>query len=370
MRIGVDASRTTERWRTGTEGYSLHLIHELLRLGTEHRFWLYFNQAPPSGLLAAGGEKRVMPFPRLWTHARLSWEMLLRPPDLLFVPSHVLPIVHPPRSVVTVHDLGFLYFPESHTAFQNAYLRWSTRYNGRSAARVVADSEATRQDLIRHYQIDVGKIAVIYPGRDESIAQVTDTCILADLRARLGLAERYLLYVGTLHPRKNLVRLVEAFAGALPDLWPGTQLVLAGRKGWLHHEILASVRQLGLQNTVLFPGYVPKADLPALLSGAAAFLFPSLYEGFGFPVVEAMACGVPVVCSGTSSLPEVAGDAALLVDPLDTAALSQAIRRVVSEEPLRRSLVERGWQQAMRFSWGRCARQVLDLLEEVGRETV
>jgi len=368
MRIGVDASRTTARWRTGTEGYSLHLIRELVRLGTEHRFWLYFNQAPPPDLFAAGGEKRVIPFPRLWTHVRLSWEMLLRPPDVLFVPSHVLPIAHPRHSVVTVHDLGFLYYPESHTAFQNAYLRWSTRYNGCSATRVVADSEATRQDLVRHYQIDATKITVIYPGRDESLAQVTDPDVLSDLRARLGLANRYLLYVGTLHPRKNLVRLVEAFAGALPDLGPGTQLVLAGRKGWLYDDLLARVRQLGLHDRVLFPGYVPSEDLPALLSGATAFLFPSLYEGFGFPVIEAMDCGVPVVCSGTSSLPEVAGDAALLVDPLDTAALSQAIRRIVTEEPLRRSLVERGWQQAVRFSWGRCARQVLDLLEEVGRE--
>jgi len=370
MRIGVDASRTTARWRTGTEGYSLHLIRELLCLGTKHRLRLYFNQAPPPGLFAAGAEMRIMPFPRLWTHARLSWEMALRPPDLLFVPSHVLPVVHPQRSVSTVHDLGFLYYPESHTAFQNAYLRWSTRYNGRSAACVVADSQATRQDLVRHYQIDATKITVIYPGRDESIAQVTDPDILADLRARLGLAERYLLHVGTLHARKNLVRLVEAFAGALPDLLPGTQLVLAGRKGWLHDDIMARVRQLGLEDRVIFPGYVPSADLPALLSGAIAFVFPSLYEGFGFPVIEAMACGVPVVCSGTSSLPEVAGEAALFVDPLDTAALSQAIRRVASEEPLRRSLVERGWQQAGRFSWRRCARQVLDLLEEVGREAV
>ena len=127
---------------------------------------------------------------------------------------------------------------------------------------------------------------------------------------------------------------------------------------------------MALEDRVIFPGYVPSADLPALLSGAIAFVFPSLYEGFGFPVIEAMACGVPVVCSGTSSLPEVAGEAALFVDPLDTAALSQAIRRVASEEPLRRSLVERGWQQAVRFSWRRCARQVLDLLEEVGREAV
>lgn len=368
MRVGVDASRTTARWRTGTEGYSLRLIGELLRLGHGHEFRLYFNQPPPAGLLPAGGELRVIPSPRLWTHLRLSWEMLLRPPDVLFVPAHVLPLIHPRRSVVTVHDLGYHYYPEAHTAFQNTYLNWSTRYNARSAARVVADSQSTRRDLIRLCGTSPGKIAVIYPGRDESLAPVTDPGIQEGVRVRYGLTGRYLLYVGTLHPRKNLVRLVDAFAGALPDLEPELQLVLAGRKGWLYDTILQRVRQLGLQGRVLFPGYVPSEDLPALLSGASAFLFPSLYEGFGFPVLEAMACGVPVICSNTSSLPEVAGDAALLVDPLDTAALSGAIRRLVGEEPLRLTLVERGQRQVTRFSWSQCARQVLEVLEEVGSE--
>lgn len=366
MRIGVDASRATAQQRTGTEKYSLHLIRELLSLGTHHQIRLYFSEAPSSGLLGSGAEVRTMPFPRLWTHVRLSWEMLLRTPDVLFVPSHVLPIVHPRRSVVTVHDLGFLYHPEAHTAFQNAYLRWSTRYNGRSAARVVADSHATRLDLVRHYRIEPGKIRVIYPGRDESLTRIEDPAILAGLRARLGLPDHYLLYVGTLHPRKNLVRLVEAFGAALPALPPGTGLVLAGKVGWLHDALLVRLRQLGLQERVLLPGYVADADLPALLSGASAFLFPSLYEGFGLPVIEAMTCGVPVVCSNVSSLPEVAGDAALLVDPLDTGAWAQAIDRVSNDEPLRRDLEERGRRQVARFSWGRCAAQVLDLLEEVG----
>jgi glycosyltransferase involved in cell wall biosynthesis len=368
MRIGVDASRTTARWRTGTENYSLHLIRELVRLASDHRFRLYFNQAPPPGLFAAGGEQRVIPFPRLWTHIRLSWEMLRHPPDVLFVPAHVLPLVHPRRSVATIHDLGYHHYLEAHTTFQNLYLRWSTRYNARSAARVVADSEATRRDLVRLYRMAPDRIAVAYPGRDESLAPVTDPALLAGMRARYGLADRYLLYVGTLHPRKNLVRLVEAFASAVCKLEPTLQLVLAGKKGWLYDDLFACVQRHGLQDRVLFPDYVPGEDLPALLSGAAAFLFPSLYEGFGFPVLEAMACGTPVVCSNASSLPEVAGDAALLVDPLDTGALAAAIGQIVDDEALRRRLVERGFRQVTRFSWSRCAQQVLGVLEEVAGE--
>jgi glycosyltransferase involved in cell wall biosynthesis len=367
MIIGIDASRTTVARRTGTENYSLHLVRELLRLGEAHRFRLYFNQVPWPGLLPEGAEQRVIGFPRLWTHFRLSAEMLTHPPDLLFVPSHVLPLIHPRRSVVTIHDLGYHYYPEAHTGFQNVYLRWSTRHNARAATRVVADSEATRRDLMHYYRIPEERIHVVYPGRDESLAPIVEPMVQARVRARYGLSDSYLLYVGTLHPRKNLVRLVQAFAIFLrSSVSPELQLVLAGQKGWLYDEVFAQVRRLGLTERVALTGYVPDADLPVLLSGALAFVFPSLYEGFGLPVLEAMACETPVVCSNVSSLPEVAGDAALLVDPLNTDSLAGAIGRIVTDEGLRRILVERGLRQIRIFSWRRCAQEILQILEDVG----
>ena len=367
MLLGLDASRSVVARRTGTETYSLKLIQGLLDLRPAHRFRLYFNRAPEPGLFSQRAEQRVMPFPRLWTHLRLSWEMWRDPPDVLFVPSHVLPLVHPRRTVVTVHDLGYQTYPQAHTLSQNLYLRWSTRFNARNASRVLADSEATRQDLIRWYNVPEQKIAVVYPGRDETLAPVDDPGVLAATRARYGLAARYLLYVGTLHPRKNLVRLVQAFAATLEQAPKGLQLVLAGQKGWLYDEILAQVRKLGLEERVVLTGYVPDEDLPALLSGALAFVYPSLYEGFGFPVLEAMACGTPVVCSDVSSLPEVAGDAALRVDPLDVEALAGALVRVMVEEDLRAGLMTRGMEQIQRFSWQRCAQETLAILEDVGR---
>jgi glycosyltransferase involved in cell wall biosynthesis len=373
MLIGVDASRAGLAQRTGTENYSLHLIRELLALGSAHWFRLYFNRAPASGLFARADQVRVIPFPRLWTHLRLSWEMLQVPPDLLFVPSHVLPLVTPRLTVVTVHDLGYHYFPRAHTLFQNLYLRWSTRYNARTATRVLADSEATRHDLVRHYGTDPDKVHVVYPGRNEELAPITDPEILAGVRGRYGLRQDYFLYVGTLQPRKNLVRLVRAYAGLLgaPEWGAGAlvappQLVLAGRKGWLYESILAEVRRLGLTGHVAFTGYVPDADLAPLLSGARAFLFPSLYEGFGFPVLEAMACGTPVACSNVSSLPEVAGNAALQVDPTDVDGLTEAMARLLGDEGLRQTLVERGFRQIQHFSWQRCAREVMQVFEESG----
>jgi glycosyltransferase involved in cell wall biosynthesis len=373
MLIGIDASRATLARRTGTENYSLHLVRELLALDSGQRLRLYFNQAPPVDLFSGAAEWRSIPFPRLWTHLRLSWEMVRRPPDLLFVPSHVLPLVAPRRTVVTVHDLGYHYFPRAHTLFQNLYLRWSTRYNARTASRVLADSEATRRDLVRHYGTSPDKIRVVYPGRNEALAPVTDTGLLDSVRQRYGLARDYLLYVGTLHPRKNLVRLVQAYAALLASSEPTAasearhlQLVLAGQKGWLYDSILAEVRRLGLDRRVVLTGYVPDTDLAPLLSGARVFLFPSLYEGFGFPVLEAMACGTPVICSSVSSLPEVAGDAALQVDPGDVEGLAAAMVRILHDDVLSRTLVDRGFRQIRRFSWRRCAQEVMQVLVEAG----
>ena len=220
MLIGIDASRATVAQRTGTEAYSLHLIRGLLELDTEHRFRLYFNQAPPAGLFgsawsAAGArcEQRVIPFPRLWTHARLSAEMLVHPPDVLFVPSHVLPIVHPRRSVVTVHDLGHRIYPAAHTPGQRRYLEWSTRYHVSSAAHLVADSEATKQDLVRFYGADEARITVVHLGVDPALQARGRSCGASPACGpSMACASAYLLYVGTLQPRKNLVRLIDAFA--------------------------------------------------------------------------------------------------------------------------------------------------------------
>jgi glycosyltransferase involved in cell wall biosynthesis len=367
--IGIDASRAAKAQRTGTETYSLHLIRALVGLRSGHRFRLYTNGSPPPGLLPDGAEVRSIPLPRLWTHARLSLEIATHPPDLLFVPAHVLPLIHGRRSVATVHDLGFLAYPEAHRAADRRYLAWSTGWNARRSSAVVADSGATRADLVRHYGVAESRVHVVYLGRDESLAPVRDSRLLAEVRARAGIGQRYLLYVGTLQPRKNLGRVVEAFVRLAGEpAMSGVQLVLAGKRGWLYDELFAEVERLGLEGRVLFPGYVDQADLAALYSGALGFVYPSLYEGFGIPVLEAQACGVPVMTSNNSSLPEVAGDAALLVDPTDVEAIAEAMRRLAADDALRAELVQRGFENVKRFSWEKCARETLAVLESVGKE--
>jgi len=360
MLIGVDASRALSAAPTGTEFYSRRLIEALLALEDPGSFRLYLRHVPEPGTFP-GADCRVIPFPRLWTHLRLSWEMARRPPDVLFVPAHVLPPVRPRASVVTVHDLGYLHFPGTHPPLQRLYLDISTRWNAAAADRIVADSQATKDDLASRYRVPPVKVAVAYPGRDETLAPVRGSEEIAAAKARYGIDGEYFLFLGTLQPRKNLARLVRAYAALETD----RVLVLAGKRGWLYGEILSQVQREGLDARVLLPGYVADEDKAALLSGATAFVFPSLYEGFGLPVVEAQSCGCPVVTSATSSLAEVAGDGALIVDPEDEAAISAAMRRLASEPELRRSLAERGLTNSRRFSWTTCARTVLGVIREV-----
>jgi glycosyltransferase involved in cell wall biosynthesis len=374
MLIGIDASRAARAERTGTETYSLHLIRAMLSAAPQRRFRLYADRALPRELSAPNAEPRVMPFPRLWTHARLATEMFARPPNALFVPAHVVPLIHP-RTVVTVHDLGYLYFPQAHPTPARIYLDLSTRWSVRVAAHVVADSQATKDDLVRHCAAPHDKITVAHPGRDENFGRVDDPAAIESVKHRYGISGEYLLHIGTLQPRKNLARLIQAFSNLkfqTPALRAGTsvsnlKLVLAGSKGWLCDEILAQVKRSGLEGQVLLPGRVADEDKAALVSGTTALVFPSLYEGFGLPIVEAMQCGAPVICSNTSSLPEVAGDAALLVDPLDVDALTRAMLRLLAEADLRRTLVERGYAQAQKFSWQSCAATVLSVIESAAR---
>ncbi len=372
MLIGIDASRAAVPQRTGTENYSLYLIRALLEEGRAHRFRLYFNHPPTEALFERSErvEWRVMPFPRLWTHLRLAWEVMAHPPDVLYVPAHVLPLVHPRCCVATVHDLGYLHYPQAHTRRARWYLDWSTRHNARVARRVIVDSEATRRDLEAHYGVDRAKLVLAYPAGAEGFAPVKDVDMLDAVRRKYATGERYFIYVGTLQPRKNLTTLLRAFDMLIREKRIGEQvkLVLAGKPGWLHDEILALARADRLRDRVVLPGYVAPQDLPALLSAALGFVLPSWYEGFGLPILEAMACEAPVICSNVSSLPEVAGDAALLVDPRDVEGLAGAMQRLAQDEALRRALIERGREQTRRFTWQRCARRVLEALEQAVAE--
>lgn len=356
MRIAVDASRTTVARVTGTEQYAIHILRALIRHNIDHDLTFYFRDAPAPNLFPEAARVRhaVIPFPRLWTHLRFAAQLWRDRPDVTWVPAHTLPLLFPGRAAVTVHDLGFRVFPEAHPANQRRYLDWTTRYSAARASIVLADSAATAADLTRFYGTPRHKIRIVYPGVDAPPIGDLDA-----LRRKYNLPQRYFLFIGTLQPRKNIARLVRAYAAwraAHPDDAVG--LVLAGGQGWLFDPAWTA----GVDGITL-TGYVDDADKGALYAGALALVFPSLYEGFGFPVLEAMHCGAPVICSGTSSLPELAGDAALLVDPLDVDAIAAAMTQITRDADLRAALAARGRAQARRFTWDVAARAALDTLE-------
>lgn len=359
VRIAIDASRTTVARITGTEQYALQLLRTLIQANTRHHLTLYFRDAPSADLFPASPlvDYRVIPLRRTWTHTRFAAELWRDRPEVTFVPAHTLPLVFPGRAVVTVHDLGFKYFPQAHPTKDRLYLEWSTRYSTARASVVLADSQATADDLTKFYGAAPGKIRVVYPGVDAP--PVGD---VAAVRHKYNLPERYFLFIGTLQPRKNIARLVEAYVHWQAEHpADSAALVLAGGKGWLYDEAWTA----GVERVHL-PGYIDEADKGVLYAGALAVVFPSLYEGFGFPVVEAMHCGTPVIASSTSSLPELAGDAALLVDPLDMTAIAAAMGRITADGALRQALREKGAQQVKKFTWDSAAAQVLAALEAAG----
>jgi len=361
--IDIDASRVTMKQRTGTERYSYEVIAALDRIApADVSFRLYTNggceRLPP---LRPRTTVRDIRLPRLWTHLRLGPTSWLARPDVLFVPAHVIPLIHPP-TVVTIHDVGFRVFPEAHTARRRLELELTTRWNVRAARHVLAVSQATKHDLVTWYGVDPGRITVTYHGLSETFGPPADYHLISDVQARYGLQQRpYLIYIGTVQPRKNLTRVIEALAITLAAGYE-IDLVIVGKRGWLSAPIERRAQELGITHYVHFIGYVADSELPALLAGALCFIFPSLYEGFGMPVIEAMACGTPVITSTSSSLPEVAGEAALLVDPLDTNAIAAAIMQMIDNATLRETLRQRGLARARLFTWEACARQTLEVL--------
>ena len=271
------------------------------------------------------------------------------------------------KYVVTIHDVIPLILPQFVTLKHHLVVSSALWRVSRQADVVIAPSEVTREDIVRHLGVARDRIVVIPWGCEDRFRPVGDPERLEAVRKKYGLPSRYLLFVSTLEPKKNLVTLLRAFAllrASRPD--HDLRLVAAGRKGWLYDDIFEAVDALGLREDVIFTGFVDDDDLPDLYRGALLFVFPSLYEGFGLPILEAMASGIPVIASNTSSIPEVAGDAAMLVDPRNPEAIAEGIARVLSDEGLRAELQRRGLARAKEFSWETVAQKTLDVYLALG----
>ena len=369
MRIAINAQllNREESYRgAGVSSYSQNLLTALGAEPSGHRFTAFVND--PSFNAAnitfrRSGQFLAKPVARiLWEQTALPLALGRMEADLVHGLVNVLPLATKVPGVVTVHDLSFVRMPEKLPPTKRFYLTRLCAASVAKAERVIAVSRQTADDLTACFGVEARKIEVVYNGVAENfhpgVAAETEA-----FRLSAGLPERFLLYLGTLEPRKNLARLVDGYARWRENdpVARDVALVLAGGKGWYYDEIFQRVRERGLENAVHFPGFIPGAQLPHWYRAAAAFVYPSLFEGFGLPVAEAMACGTPVLCSDAASLLEVAGDAALTFPATETDGLVQALHTLFADEELRRELVQRGLKRARRFTWERTARETVQV---------
>ncbi len=297
----------------------------------------------------------------LWEQTVLPWSLARTGADLLHAMAFVGPLVSPRTMVVTVYDLSFLLFPAAFNRLNRLYLSNMAPASVRKAKRVIAISESTKRDLVRLTGVAAENVDVVYPGLEPAIRRVDDAAAVAAFRQRHNLPDHFVLFVGTLEPRKNAAALVRAYSMLRKGGTISQALVLAGGKGWRYESVFAAIEESGVSQDIILPGYVSHDELSLWYSAADLFVYPSLYEGFGLPVLEAMACGAPVITSTVSSLPEVAGEAGILVDPNDVEALAGAMAQVLSSDSMRRDMCERGLVRAATFTEERMARSTRDV---------
>jgi len=364
MRIGIDYTAAV-RQTAGIGRYTRLLIQTLATWDREGDYVLFSAGRQPEGA-AWPSNFRLRELPFSDRHMAIIWQRLRLPLpiewltgrlDLFHSPDFVLPPVRRAQTLLTVHDLSFMRYPECSSPPLLEYLMEAVPRSVARADRILADSECTRQDLIELLDVPAERIDVVYAGVEDRFRPQTAEAVSA-AKARYGIERPYVLGLGTLQPRKNFARLIEAYALARDRAGIPHALVIGGGVGWLSRGIHETIDRLGLHEDVRLIGFVDDQDLPSLYTGADLFAFPSLYEGFGIPVLEAMGCETPVVTSRASSLPEVAGEAALLIDPLDVEELADALVRGLGASGLRDRMVTAGRRQVGRFTW-RAAAQSL-----------
>jgi len=368
LRIAIDAHSVGTRLG-GNESYATNLIEALAEIDQVNQYTIFvtrrearerFSNRWPNFQVRA--TLPHTPFVRI--PLTLSAELRRNRVDVLHV-QFTSPPFSPCPVVVSIHDLSFEHLPQTFKRRSRMQLRMTVRRSARSATQIIALSEYARTDLINTYHLRPEKVSVVPLAAPEAFAPVHDDNELQRVRQTYGIERDYILSVGSIQPRKNLRRLIEAYSllrgkqteGKLP------QLVLVGKNAWLYDETLRSLGDRNVDTSIILTGYVPESDLPALYSGAVCFVYPSYFEGFGLPPLEAMKCGAPVIVGNKTSLPEVVGDAALMIDPFDVNAIAAAIKRVIADSDLRAELRVKGLERAKQFDWKETARQTLEVYE-------
>ena len=359
MKLGIDA-RLIQGDFTGDSTYWRGLIEALSRLDVEFVIYLDAKLPEPEISVSKSIPVRILhaPCSRVWS----AWTFPRALKEDGIQVAHVQYTI-PPRmpcpTVTTIHDVSFKRHPEFFKLKDRLILDWAVKRASKKAARIIAPSQHTKKELVQLYRIDPAKITVTYEGVDAQFRPMDRQVARALVGEKHGIHSPFILTLGVIQPRKNLGRLLDAFSALKGNLESEHKLVIVGKQGWKEADLQGRIAALGLAKNVVLTGYVPYEDLPALYNAADVFVYPSVYEGFGLPPLEAMACGTPVITGNQSSLPEVVGEAGLMVDPFDPEAFTDAMARVLSSESLRSEMSSRGLAQAKKFSWDRMAQETV-----------
>ena len=363
MNIGIDASRAFIKEKTGIEEYSYQLIRNLAMMDLKsHQIFLYAKKNSVIDFnLPSNFKLKVISLNKFWTQIGLASEMMKNKPDILFVPSYTIPQTHPVKTIVTIHGLEYKYFPECYSIKERLFLELNTLFSIKWSSKIIVPSESTKRDLIKFYKVDGDEIKVVYHG-------VRSQKFIKSKVHKVKNNEFNVLFVGRLEKRKNIVNLIKAFEllrRRHSRMLPAEQnykLILVGKAGFGFSEIKKAIQESLFNKDIILKNYITEAEKDELYKKSDLFVLPSFYEGFGLPILEAMNYGAPVICSNTSSLPEVAGDATLLVDPNNTQEIADAIGKVFRDDGLRNKMIEKGFKNVEKFSWEKCARETLSTL--------
>jgi len=379
MLIGFDGSRIAKEFHTGTEHYSAEILKAIAKIDCENHYIIYSPKElfQKIGKLPENFRYRIIPFPKLWTQIRLSWEMAFgKKPDILFIPSHTIPLVHPEKTIVTVHDLAFKHFPELFGKMELAYQNFGLQMAVKNASHIITVSENSKKDIVKLCKVPSEKITVIYHGYDQNLYHPLTTeeehkeNILKSksvYTSEILKNKPYIFYVGRLEEKKNVLRMIKTYEFLRKEPKIKHKLILAGKPGYGYDKIKECIESLpeNIKKDIIELGYVENQQLASWMRNASVFYFPTLFEGFGLPVVEAMASGVPVVASNTTSIPEITGSAALLVNPHNIYEMAIALSKVINDSKLRLALVSKGKVRASMFSWSKSAEKTLKVFTNV-----
>ena len=386
MILGIDASRAFGQQKTGIEEYSYQIIKHLAKIKIGSQVVLYFRKKDLKNIdfdLPNSFKLKTISPSRFWTQIGLASEMMINKPDILFIPSYAIPQIHPRKTIVTIHGLEYRHFPECYSLKERFILELNTQFSVKWASKIIVPSENTKKDLVEFYNVDSRKIKIVAHG----VSSIKYQVLSIKRRDKEGFD---ILFVGRLEKRKNLVNLISAFElfkkdfknppsplfqrgnSAFSPLEKGglrgisdVKLIIVGKKGFGFTEIKKVIEESPFRKDIILKGYVSEEEKSELYKNADLFILPSFYEGFGLPVLEAMSYGVPVICSNTSSLPEVAGEAALLINPNNPEEIAEAMNKVFSNDNLREEMIKKGFENVKKFSWEKCARETIREVESL-----